>query len=206
MNAGFAYVTAAVLVVAGALLVMLGIRSLRRWKSTFDSSLLAEMSCAEAPKPFQLSAGGKYDVWISGPRFRLVSALVDHEPQVRPALGGAPLPLAGSTARLRLTRGTTSLMRMASFTASAGTYVLGLVPLAQASRRTGLSGISLPLERAVARRLPLPAAAPADCSLQIRDRNGISMDWVFKGVLPLVLGANLLIGGIILVALTPSFL
>jgi len=205
MNAGAIYVAAAVLVVVGAFLLIIGIRSLRRLKSGFDSALIADMSCAEHAKMFQLPVGGEYGLWVSGPNLRLNAALIDRGPQVRAAAGGAPLRLTGSVFRPHMNTFRNATTKWASFSAPQGTYVLELVPGAAGTRPAGIGGLTLPIERAVFRKLPWPAAAPSDCRLQIRshDRTSLGIWNIFKGVLPILLGAFLVIGGIIGGALIP---
>lgn len=194
MNAGAVYLAAAVLMVVGALVLIIGIRILRRWKSDFDSSVIADMSCAEHAKVFQLPAGGEYGLWVSGPNLRLNAALIDNEPQVRAAAGGAPLRLTGSIFNPHVNGFRNATQKWASFSAPQGTYVLELVPGAAGTRPAGIGGLSLPIERAVFRNLPWPAAAPSDCRLQIRGSMGI---WnILKGVLTIVLGAFLVMDGI----------
>lgn len=187
------YVLAAVAVAIGTLLVVFGIRRLRRWMTELDkgSSLMVRMSCAEPFRKFAIPADGAYDIWIEGPRMR-VNPLIDMEPQVRGAGGGSPLPLRRSIFRTNMTRGSTNVMKIADFSTRRGDHVLGLVP-----QTVGRGRLDIGFGRALAKRIPWPRARPDECFLQIRTHDPVSADWVFQGVLPIVLGGNLLIGGVI---------
>ncbi len=194
-----AAIVAALLIVPGVLLIVYGVRSIQHSMTALDSSAIAESPFLHGPRPFTIPADGVYDIWIKVPRFKL-NALADHEPEIRAANGGPPVRLTGSLFRLHMMRGSVVTMKVATFRAPRGTYTLGLVPAANAARYAGISGLVAPFERVlgrVAKSTPWPKADPAQCLLQVRDSRSTSMAWLFRGVLPILLGAILVEGGLV---------
>lgn len=194
-----AVIAGALLIVPGALLIVYGVRNILHWMAKLDSSAIFESSFLEGPRPFTISADGTYDIWIKAPRFK-VNALADWVPEIRGANGGPPLRLTGSLFRLNMMRGSVVTMKVATFSAPRGTYFLGLVPAANAARYAGIGGLVAPFERMLGRAAAStswPKADPAQCHLQVRDARSTSTAWLFKGVLPILLGAWLVVGGLI---------
>lgn len=186
-------------VVAGALLIVYGVRNILHSMAVMDSSAIFESSFLDGPRPFTIPADGAYDIWIKAPRFK-VNALTDRQPEIRPADGGPPVILTGSLFRTNMMRGSVVTMKVATFSASRGPYILGLVPAANAVRYAGISGLVVPFERMLGRAAAstsLPKADPSQCHLQVRDARSNSPTGLFKGVLPILLGAMLVIGGIV---------
>lgn len=188
------YILSAAAVVAGAWLIMSGIRNLRRWMADFDQALLFEMPFSESAGSFDLPADGTYSLWIKGPRFRL-NALTDHEPRLREEGSTRPVALDGTIFRTNMTRGRTNVMKIALFTARGGRHELDLLPAASVSPE-GVGGALRAAERAAARKLAGSGAAAADCFLQIRDETRMPGNWLLSGILPILLGALLLACGI----------
>ena len=192
-------VIAAAAVVAGALLIGYGVRSVLHWMAELDSSAIFESSFLDGPRSFTIPADGTYDIWIKVPRFK-VNALTDRVPEVRAANGGPPVRLTGSFLRTNMMRGSSVTMKVATFSAPRGPYVLGLVPAAGAAGYAGVRGLVAPVERMLGRAAAStswPRANPAECHLQVRDARSNSPTWLFKGVLPILLGAMLVIGGLV---------
>jgi hypothetical protein len=190
---------AAVAVVIGSLLIAYGVRTILHWMAALDSSAIVESSFLDGPRPFTIPADGAYDIWIRAPRFK-VNALTDHVPEIRAANGGPPVRLSGSLVRTNMMRGSFVTMKVATFSASRGPYILGLVPAANATRYSGIGGLVAPLERVLGRAAAStswPRADPALCHLQVRDARRNSTTWIFKGVLPILLGAMLVVGGLV---------
>lgn len=195
----FAVIIGALSTVPGALLTGYGIRNILRWTAVLDSTAIVESSFLDGPRPFTIPADGTYDIWIKAPRFTL-NALTDRQPEIRPANGGPPVRLTGSLFRTTMMRGSFVTMKTATFSAPRGPYLLGLVPAANAARYAGISGLVVPFERKLGRAAAStswPKADPAECHLQVRDARSNSMMWIFKGVLAILLGATLVIGGIV---------
>lgn len=194
-----AVIAGALLIVPGALLIVYGIRSILHWMSVLDSTAIFESSFLDGPRPFTIPADGAYDIWIKAPRFKL-NALTAWVPEIRGAQGGPPVRLSGSIFRTNMMRGSVVTMKVATFSASRGPYILGLVPAANATRYAGISGLVAPVERMLGRAAAStswPKADPAQCHLQVRDARSNSTTWIFKGVLPILLGATLVIGGLV---------
>lgn len=191
MHSGVPLTLAALSTLVGGLVIAYGIGKLRRWLRVFESTSppVFRMSCADPFREFGIPADGVYDIWIEGPRFR-VNPLIDMQPEVRGPEG--PLRLRPSVFRTNMTRGSTNTMRIAGFSAREGGHVLGLRPAVTPPGR-----LDLRFGRALAKRLPWPRATREECFLQIRTRDPLATDWLFQGVLPIVVGANLMIGGII---------
>lgn len=188
-----------VAVVAGAMLIVYGVRNLRRGMAALDSSPIFESSFLDGPRPFTVPADGTYDIWIKAPRFQ-VTALSDQVPEIRAASGGPPVRLTGSLFRTNMMRGSFVTMKVATFVAARGPYILGLVPAAGAARPAGVSGLVAPFERMLGRAAAStswPKADPAHCLLQVRDARRNSMTWLFTGLLPILLGSLLAIGGLV---------
>jgi hypothetical protein len=195
----FAALAGALWTVPGALLIVYGIRNILRWKAVLGSTAIFESSFLDGPRPFTIPADGAYDVWIKAPRFKL-NALADRQPEIRRADGGPPVRLTGSLFRTNMMRGSVVTMKIATFSASRGPYILGLVPAANAARYAGISGLLVPFERKLGRAaasMSWPKADPAECHLEVRDARSNSTMWIFKGVLPILLGAMLVVGGIV---------
>ncbi|MFM8598980.1 MAG: hypothetical protein ACKOB8_08265 [Mycobacterium sp.] len=193
-----AVITGVLLIVPGALLIVYGVRNILNWMAKFDSSAIFESSFLEGPRPFSIPADGTYDIWIKVPRFK-VNALADWAPEIRGANGGPPVRLTGSLFRTNMMRGSVFTMKVATFSAPRGTYLLGLVPAASAARYAGISGLVAPFERMLGRAAAStswPKADPAQCHLQVRDARSTSTAWLFKGILPILLGAWLVFGGL----------
>lgn len=192
-------IVGALLMVPGALLIVYGIRTILHWMAVLDSSAILESSLLEGPRPFTIPADGTYDIWIRVPRFK-VNALTDRQPEIRAAHGGPPLRLTGSLFRTNMMRGSFVTMKIATFSASRGAYVLGLVPATNAARYSGISGLLVPFERMLGRAAAStawPKADPAECHLQVRDAGRNPTTWIFKGVLPILLGAMFVFGGLV---------
>lgn len=186
-------------VIAGALLIVYGVRNILHWMAVLDSSAIFESSFLDGSRPFTIPADGAYDIWIKAPRFK-VNALTDRVPEIRAANGGPPVRLTGSLFRTNMMRGSFVTMKVATFSASRGPYILGLVPAANAARPAGISGLVAPFERMLGRAAAStswPKADPAECHLQVRDARRNSATWIFKGVLPILLGAMLVVGGLV---------
>ena len=195
----FAVIAGALLTVPGALLTVYGIRNILRWTAVLDSTAIFESSFVDGPRPFTIPAAGAYDIWIKAPRFKL-NALTDRQPEVRPANGGPPVRLTGSLFRTNMMRGSFVTMKIATFSAPRGPYLLGLAPAAYGARYAGISGLVVPFERKLGRAAAStswPKADPAECHLQVRDARSNSTMWIFKGVLAILLGTTLVIGGIV---------
>lgn len=194
-----AVIAGALLIVPGALLIVYGVRNILHWMAALDSSAIFESSFLDGPRPFTIPADGAYDIWIKVPRFK-VNALTDRVPEIRGPIGGPPVRLTGSVFRTNMMRGSFVTMRVATFSASGGPYFLGLVPAANAARPAGIRGLVAPFERMLGRAVAStswPKADPAQCHLQVRAGRRSSPAWLFKGVLPILLGAMLAIGGIV---------
>lgn len=189
------YVFAAVSLVLGGWLIMFGIRNLRGWMTDFDSALLFEMPCSETSCSFNIPAEGTYSLWIKGPRFR-VNALIDREPQIREEGSSQPAILEGAVFRTNMTRGRTNVMKIAIFAARKGRHELDLVPAATAYPMRGPGGALRKAERMITRKIAGSNATLADCSLQIRDETRVPGNWVLRGILPILLGALAVGGGI----------
>lgn len=187
------------MIVPGSILIAYGVRNILRWMAVLDSSVVFESSFLDSPRPFTIPADGTYDIWIKAPRFK-VNALTDRQPEIRAADGGPPVRLTGSLVRTNTMRGSFVTMKVATFSASRGPYILGLVPAANAARYVGIGGLVAPFERMLGRAAAStswPKADPAECHLQVRDARRTSTSWIFKGVLPVLLGAMLVIGGLV---------
>jgi hypothetical protein len=194
-----AVIAGALLIVPGALLIAYGVRNILRWMAALDSSAIFESSFLDGPRPFRIPADGDYDIWIKAPRFK-VNPLTDRQPEIRAANGGAPVRLTGSLFRTNMMRGAYVTMKVATFSASRGPHVLGLVGAANAARPAGVGGLVAQLERMLGRAVASaswPKADPAECHLQVRDARSNSPTWLFKGVLPILLGAMLVVGAVI---------
>lgn len=173
---------------------MYGIRNILRWTAVLDSTAIFESSFVDGPRPFTIPAAGAYDIWIKAPRFKL-NALTDRQPEVRPANGGPPVRLTGSLFRTNMMRGSFVTMKIATFSAPRGPYLLGLAPAAKMPpgtresadwwcRLRGNSDV-----RRLRRRGPRPIPPNAICRCATRWRN--STMWIFKGVLAILLGTTL---------------
>lgn len=195
------FILEATLVATGAGVLLWGLRNLRDWLSDFDKSIICETPCSDKPQSFEIPSDGSYELWIKGPRFRR-NPLVDHEPRLRRGGEVQAVDLTASVMRTNITRGNTNAMRIATFGAQAGQHVIDLVPVAQGAPLKGPGRFFLAGERMIAARIPARQSSFSDCFLQVRRTGWSKGNWVLRGIAPLLLGAFMIIGGVVGGALT----
>lgn len=198
------FILNAILVVTGAGVLLWGLRNLRYWLSEFDKSIIFETLCRDEPQSFKIPSDGSYELWIKGPRFQR-NPLVDHEPRLRRGGEAQTVDLTASLMRTNITRGNTNAMRIATFGAQAGQHVIDLVPVSQGAPLKGPGRFFLAGERMIAARIPARQSSFSDCFLQVRRTGWSKGNWVLRGIAPLLLGAFMIIGGMVGGALTLAF-
>lgn len=170
------------LVPLGGMLLAVGIRTVR---GSFLGPLLAEVAIADGPATFELFSPGVFGLWQKAPRFQR-TPLESITPVVIDEATGASVTLQPSVFRPRWNDGITAWWEFQRFVAGPGRYRLELRPG---------SGIPTAVERALLPLVPLPAADPARCTIQVRASESAAR--LAVGIPLLVLAGMLMIGGLV---------